>query len=269
MPASSPTVSGMADGYVPPWFVIAVVAAYGLVVGSFLNVVVHRLPREMSLLRPRSHCPACGALVRWFDNVPVVSFLLLRGRCRRCGGRISPRYPLVEIATAGLLVVVELRFGLTWRAVAAGVLVLLLLPLALIDLEHHLLLDWLTLPGLALGFLLALRGGLVSLRDATIGAALGAALPYVAYRLIRGIEGMGLGDVKLLAMIGAFLGWRGVLLTLCLGATAGALVGFGLIAAGRGTRDTELPFGTFLCGGAAVTLFWGNTLMHALHWIGP
>lgn len=262
----------MADGVAPTWFVLGVVAAYGLVIGSFLNVVIYRLPRDLSLLRPRSHCPSCGALVRWFDNVPLLSFLALRGRCRRCGGRISLRYPLVELATAGVLVAVAARFGVNWRGTAAALLVLLLVPLAVIDLEHHLLLDWLTLPGIVIGLALSLVGGTVPPRDAALGALLGAALPYavlVTYRAIRGVEGMGLGDVKLLAMIGAFLGWRGVLLTLGLGATAGAAVGVGLIVARRGSRDTELPFGTFLCAGATATLFWGERLMRVLHWMGP
>lgn len=262
----------MADGLAPTWFVLVVAAAYGLVLGSFLNVVIHRLPREMSLVRPRSHCPGCGAPIRWFDNVPVLSYLFLLGRCRACRRPIPLRYPLVELASAGLLVAVVLRFGLTWLAVEAAVLALLLLPLGIIDLEHHLLPDWLTLPGLAVGLALSVRGGLVPALDAVIGAALGAALPFailVGYRAIRGIEGMGLGDVKLLAMIGAFLGWRGVLLTLALGSSVGAIFGLLLIAAGRGNRETELPFGTFLSAGALVTLFFAPEIMHALGWVAP
>ena len=307
----------MGGGPMPDVFALAVAAAYGLVFGSFLNVVVYRLPimlawrdrrallaalrrrtsarpplpqRRLSatergvkparqslrrlpgpvtLVAPRSHCPACGALVRWFDNIPLLSFVLLRGRCRQCRAAISPRYPLVELATAGLVVGVAARFGLTRPAVAAAVLALLLVPLALIDLEHRLLPDVLTLPGLAAGLVLAAWGGLVPLRDALIGAAVGAAIPWVVmtvYRVVRGVEGMGRGDVKLLAMVGAFLGWRGVLLTLVLGAGAGAVLGLVLIASGRGRRDTELPFGTFLAGGALVVLFWGEALTRLLGW---
>ena len=256
----------------PSWFGIAAAAAYGLVFGSFLNVVVHRLPRGMSLVRPGSHCPACGAPVRWFDNVPLLSYLLLGGRCRACKVRISPRYPLVELACGALAAGVVARFGLTLAGGEAMLLVMLLLPLAFIDLEHHLLPDVLTLPGIVLGLAGSLAGGLVPVTDAMIGAALGAALPYaviVIYRWLRGAEGMGLGDVKLLAMVGAFLGWRGVLLTLGLGATAGAVVGIGLMAAGRGRRDTELPFGTFLAGAAVVMLFAGNALAVLLGWVRP
>jgi len=262
----------MPDPTLPGVFVVAAAVAYGLVIGSFLNVVIHRLPREMSLLRPRSHCPSCGATVRWFDNLPVLSYLLLLGRCRRCRARISLRYPLVELAAAALLVSVVIRFGVSAGGAAAAVLALLLLPLAVIDVEHHLLPDPLTLGGLAIGLIVNWFGVLVPFRDAVVGAALGAALPYAVillYKAVRGVEGMGLGDVKLLAMIGAFLGWRGALLTLCIGAVAGAAVGLTMIVARRGRMDTELPFGTFLAGAALVTLFVGERVMWALGWVGP
>jgi leader peptidase (prepilin peptidase)/N-methyltransferase len=256
----------------PTWLALTIAAAYGLVLGSFLNVVIHRLPRGMSLVRPRSHCPRCGATVAWHDNLPVVSFLALGGRCRCCRARISVRYPLVELGTAALLGASVSRFGLSVSGAEAVLLVLLLLPLALIDLEHHLLPDWLTLPGVALGLLFSLAGGLATPVDAAVGALVGAVIPLAviaAYRAIRGVEGMGLGDVKLLAMIGAFLGWRGALLTLCIGACAGALVGIGMIIAGKGGSDTELPFGTFLSAAASIVLFFGGTLMHWLGWVGP
>ena len=256
----------------PRWFVLSFAAAYGLVLGSFINVLIYRLPRGMSVARPRSHCPSCGRLVRWYDNVPVLSYLALRGRCRSCGARISPRYPLVELASGGLVLVAVARFGLTVTGVFAAVLLLLLLPLALIDLEHHLLPDVLTLPGLALGLAGGALGALVPLWDSVGGALLGAAIPYlviVAYRLLRGVEGMGLGDVKLLAMIGAFLGWQGALLTLCLGAAAGASAGLALIVVRRGRLDTELPFGTFLAAAAVAVLFAGRPMMILLGWIAP
>lgn len=256
----------------PSWFVLIVAAAYGLVLGSFLNVVIHRLPRGMSLLRPRSHCPACGAAVLWYDNVPVLSYALLGGRCRRCRTSIPIRYPLVELASGALLVAVVAALGVTLRGAEAAVLVLLLVPLAVIDLEHRLLPDWLTLPGVLAGLLFSAAGGLVSVREAALGATLGAVIPLAVifvYKLIRGVEGMGLGDVKLLAMIGAFLGWRGMLLTLFIGACAGALVGLALIVARRGRADTELPFGTFLCAATTIVLFFGETLLQRLGWIAP
>jgi leader peptidase (prepilin peptidase)/N-methyltransferase len=259
----------MPDPAVPLWYLYGVTAALGLILGSFLNVVIHRLPREMSLIRPPSHCPACGRPVRWFDNLPLLSWVLLGGRCRSCRAAIPIRYPLVELAAAVLLVAMIVRFGLTRRGAEAAVLSLLLLALAVIDFEHHLLPDWLTLPGIAVGLGWSFAGGLATPRAAVVGAVLGAAIPLlviVVYRWVRGVEGMGLGDVKLLAMIGAFLGWRGVLLSLVLGATAGAAVGIGLIASARGSRDTELPFGTFLCAGAMPALMWGEALAGALGW---
>ena len=254
----------------PDWFGVAVAAAYGLVAGSFLNVVIHRLPRGGSLLRPSSRCPKCGAPVRWFDNVPVLSYVMLCGHCRACRAPISPRYPAVELLGGALAVSALVRFGLTAAGVEAMLLLMLLIPLAFIDLEHHLLPDVLTLPGIAVGFAGSLVGGLAAPLDAVIGAGVGAAVPYaviVTYRWLRGAEGMGLGDVKLLAMIGAFLGWRGVLLTLGLGATAGAALGVGLIALGKGRRDTELPLGTFLAGAAALVLFAGPSLLGLLGWV--
>jgi len=253
----------------PEWFTLAVAAAYGLVTGSFLNVVVYRLPREMSLLRPRSHCPACGSLVRWYDNVPVLSYLVLGGRCRRCGAAISPRYPLVELITGGLAAAAIIRFGVSIPGAAALVLILLLVPLAFIDLEHHLLPDVLTLPGIGLGLAFSFVGGLASPLGAVIGCLAGGALPYaviVIYRAIRGVEGMGLGDVKLLAMVGSFLGWQGVLLTLGLGSCLGACVGLGLIATGKGRRDTELPFGVFIALAALLALFFAPELLRWLGW---
>jgi leader peptidase (prepilin peptidase)/N-methyltransferase len=281
------------------WFVLAVTAAYGLVIGSFLNVVIYRLPRGQSLLRPRSSCPACGVAIAWYDNVPVLSYLALAGRCRHCRTAISPRYPLVELASAGLLVGVLWQFGFSFsvQSVSIGIFVLLLLALAIIDLEHFLLLDWLTLPGLALGVLaapliatfagsadqtvLGKLGGLIfpgwgdapsAFLGALLGAALGALIPYLIGQVWERLfhkEGMGFGDVKFLAMIGAFLGWKGVLLTIGLGSVLGAGVGVAMIATGRGRRDTELPFGTFLAAGALLTLFVGPALMRALKWIRP
>ena len=291
----------MTEWMIPSWFALTAVFLYGLVFGSFLNVVIYRLPRDLSLVRPRSHCPGCGQLIHWYDNIPVLSYLWLLGRCRSCRATISPRYPLVELLTGALMIGVALRFGLTLVGLEAAILTLLLIPLALIDLEHHLLPDVLTLPGIVLGLLASLLigavplvryclaagvlpgfsgllgvvwslpGGLVPLSEALIGTALGAALPYlviVVYRLVRGVEGMGLGDVKLLAMIGAFLGWRGVLLTMGLGSLVGAGVGLGLIVFGRGRMDSELPFGTFLAAAAVVVLLAGGFLYRVLGWVG-
>jgi leader peptidase (prepilin peptidase) / N-methyltransferase len=221
------------------------VAAFGLVVGSYLNVVIHRLPREESTVLPRSRCPSCGAQLSALDNIPLVSFLVLRGRCRHCRAPISWRYPFVEATTAALFVGCLEAFGLTWHALVAAVFGCLLIALAGIDKEHFLLPDALTLPGLAAGLLVSLRADWIDWRQA----------------LLRKEEGMGLGDVKMLAMVGAFLGWQGVLVTVFLGSLAGALVGLALIGIGRLDLGSRLPFGVFLAGGALVALFAGPLLV--------
>jgi leader peptidase (prepilin peptidase) / N-methyltransferase len=240
------------------------VALVGLVVGSYLNVVIHRLPREESTVLPRSRCPRCGAQLRVRDNLPLLSFLLLRGRCRQCKAPISWRYPLVEAATAVLFVGSLETFGLSWHAAAAAAFGSALIALAGIDYEHFLLPDVITLPGIAVGLLLSLFADWIDWRQALLGAALGGGGLWLLARLwllLRHEEGMGLGDVKMLAMVGAFLGWQGVLVTVFLGSLAGALVGLTLIALGRLDLGSRLPFGVFLSGGALVALFAGPALV--------
>jgi leader peptidase (prepilin peptidase) / N-methyltransferase len=241
-------------------------ALAGLIVGSYLNVVVHRLPRGLSTVRPRSRCPSCGAGIGARDNLPLVSWLLLRGRCRHCGAIIGWRYPAVELATAALFVLCLERFGPSLEAAVAAFFGCLLLALALIDAEHYLLPDRITLPGIVAG--LAVQpwidwGGML---QAAIGALLGGGVLLAlwgAWLLLRGEEGMGLGDAKMLAMVGAFLGWKGVLVTLFLASLVGSVVGLALIAFGRGGMKSRLPFGVFLALGAGVALFWGRAMVDA------
>ena len=248
----------------PLWFLVLWAGLVGLVVGSYLNVLVHRLPLGRSTVRPRSRCPACGAAIRARDNLPIVSWLLLGGRCRDCGARISPRYPLVEAATGLLFAGCVLRFGFTREAIAAAVLAALLVALAAIDFDHFLLPDKLTLPGIALGLAaqwLVPSGSVVAgLRGALIGAGLLLAIAG-AWELLRGVEGMGLGDVKMLAMIGAFLGAGGVVVTLVFGTFAGSAIGLALVARRGGDLQAQLPFGVFLSAGGLVALFAGDTLV--------
>jgi leader peptidase (prepilin peptidase) / N-methyltransferase len=246
----------------------------GLIVGSYLNVVIYRLPLGISTVLPRSRCPACGAAIRARDNVPVVSFLLLQGRCRACGAPISPRYPLIEGATGLLFLGCFLRFSVSWEAVAGALFCALMVALAVIDLDHMILPDVLTWPGIALGILLqpllswarlgpgpwrALAGG-------ALGAAIGAGIllaVWAGWYLLRHEEGMGLGDVKMLAAIGAFLGWRGVLVSLFFGALSGAVVGLAVIAWRGGDLKSKLPFGTFLALGGLIALFAGERIVAA------
>lgn len=241
-------------------------ALVGLVVGSYLNVVIHRLPRRVSTVLPRSRCPSCGAKIRAWDNIPLLSYLVLRGRCRSCGHVISWRYPFVEALTAVLFVASLERFGPDAKALVAMGFGCLLIALAGIDYEHFLLPDLLTLPGLGAGLLIASTTDWIGWREALVGAAVGGGVSWLFaegwYRL-RGEEGLGLGDVKMLALIGAFLGWEGLLVTLLLASLAGTLVGVTAMVRGRMSFKSRLPFGVFLAGGGLVALFFGPPMVRA------
>jgi leader peptidase (prepilin peptidase)/N-methyltransferase len=248
----------------------AVVAlVLGTAVGSFLNVVIHRVPLGESIVRPRSRCPSCGQEIRWYDNLPVLSWLLLRGRCRDCRAPISARYPLVEILTGLLAVTLALRLGLTLQMLGAFYFAASLLALTYIDLDHQLLPDRITLPGIAVGIALAALAPAgerwVALGSAVLGVIVGGGILWLVawlYHLWSGREGMGGGDVKLLAMIGAFLGWQGVLLTLLLASFIGSAVGVAIMIRRRADARLAIPFGPFLALGAIVALFWGDRIVH-------
>ncbi len=237
-------------------FVMLYIFVFGAAVGSFLNVVIYRLPREKSLVRPRSACPACGALIRWFDNIPVLSWLALRGRCRSCDAPISVRYPLVEVAAGAFAVLALWRWGISLVAAEVVVFAWISLVLGLIDLDFQILPDVLTYPSILLGLTASWFGGYTWWLDSVLGAVIGAALPttvIVLYRLLRGVEGMGWGDVKYLAAIGSVVGLQGCVGVLVVAASLGAAVGIGLILSGRGSGKTALPFGSFL---ALAVIFW-------------
>jgi len=228
----------------------------GAVVGSFLNVVIYRVPRRISIVTPRSSCPACSTPIAWFDNLPIVSWLILGARCRRCRAPISARYPMVEAAAGGLAAFGVGLYGLTPVMVEIVVFAWLSLALALIDLEHQILPDVMTYPAIFFGLGFSWFGGVTGFVDSVAGAAVGAALPttvILVYRWLRGIDGMGWGDVKYLAAIGAVVGLRDCLWVLMIAATLGAVVGVSLIAVGKGSRRTALPFGTFL---ALAVILW-------------
>ena len=238
-------------------------ALTGLCIGSFLNVVIYRLPLGQSLVSPGSRCPKCSYVLRWYDNVPVVSWALLAGRCRQCRASISAQYPIVEIITALLFVLVAWLTPVGPLLVSRLILVAILVALFGIDLEHQILPNSITLPGIIVGLLFSLITP-PGWQDALIGAVLGAGILYgiaAAYYAVRREEGLGMGDVKMLAMVGAFLGWKAVLVTLVLSSFSGAAIGLALIATERGGMKRALPFGTFLALGTLVAMLVGDPLI--------
>jgi leader peptidase (prepilin peptidase)/N-methyltransferase len=235
---------------------------FGLMLGSFLNVLIHRLPRDESPWGGRSRCPHCRRTVRWFENVPIISFLLLRGRCAGCQRRISWRYPLVELSTGSLALVCLLQYGATAVAATYFVFLATLLTIAWIDWEHMIIPDELSLGTLVLGWILAATVLPLGVLEALIGTLAGAGFIWVvaaAYKALRGVEGMGFGDVKLAGMIGAFLGPFHVLFTIFVAALLGSIYGIVVVARG-GTRQSMVAFGTFLAASAALSLFFGEAL---------
>lgn len=246
------------------WPIVATGCIFGLIIGSFLNVVIVRLPRDQSIVSPRSRCPLCSADIAWYDNLPIISYLLLRGKCRSCGAPVSPRYPLVEAMTSALFGYAVFHFGLTIDLAAALVLLPALVAIAFIDLDHRIIPNEISIPGIPVGFILGALRASVGPLDAGLGVLLGGgALFAVAwgYEKIRKREGMGMGDVKLLAMIGAFTGWQGVLVTLITGSFVGSAVGLALMIRKRESLQSAIPFGPFLAMGAVFHLFWGQELL--------
>jgi leader peptidase (prepilin peptidase)/N-methyltransferase len=269
-----------------PVLITGAALVVGLCVGSFLNVVVHRLPKMLerawredclehegkdvpdvpayNLVVPRSACPSCGHRISALENIPVVSWLALRGRCRACSARISPRYPIVEVAGGLLAVAAIAAFGPTPKGLAACVMLWTLLALALIDADTQYLPDDLTLPLLWAGLIANLFGLFAPLASAVIGAVAGYLslwVVYWAFKLIRGKEGMGYGDFKLLAAIGAWLGWKMLPLVILLSSVAGAIIGIALIAFRGRDHTVPLPFGPYLAIAGAIALFAGPSLV--------
>lgn len=239
---------------------VGMAALFGALFGSFLNVVIYRLPLGQSLVSPPSRCRACAYSLRWFDNIPVASWLALGGRCRKCGVSVSWQYPVVELVTAILFALVAWTTPMGPLLLARLLLVCILIVLFGIDLEHQILPNTITLPGIVIGLLFSTVAP-PGPRDAIIGALLGGGILYgiaAGYYLWRREEGMGMGDVKMLAMIGAFLGWKAVLLTLVFASFSGACIGVALMSVQRGGMKYALPFGTFLALGTVVAMFAGE-----------
>jgi leader peptidase (prepilin peptidase)/N-methyltransferase len=244
-------------------FVGLIIAPLGLVVGSFLNVCIYRLPRQQSVVWPASRCPQCHHPLKWYDNVPVLSYILLRGRCRSCQSPIPVTYPLVELVTAAVCVAAYVLFDPSLLLVSRLVFACAMIVLFVVDLQHRILPNVITLPGIVVGFIFSLfvpPGWVDSLIGIVAGGGVLLLMAEMYYRL-RKEEGLGMGDVKMLAMIGAFLGWRLMLVTLVLSSFLGSVIGLGMIALKKGDMKYALPFGTFLAIGALVASVAGDALL--------
>ena len=244
-------------------FALTFAALFGALIGSFLNVCVHRLPRGASIVWPASACPGCRRELSWFENVPIVSYAVLGGRCRTCKAPISVRYPVIEALTAAMFAAGWWYYGPGPLLASRLIFGCALIVLFAIDLEHHLLPNVITLPGIVIGFMFSFVNP-PGWRDSLIGILVGGGVLFLiaeGYYRIRHEEGLGMGDVKMLAMIGAFLGWQLTLLTLMLGSFAGTIIGVVMLATGRGTMKYALPFGTFLSIGAALSAAVGQSIL--------
>ena len=249
--------------------------AIGAVVGSFLNVVIHRYPRDESIVFPASHCPKCNAPIRAYDNIPILSYIVLAGRCRSCRAPISPRYPLVELANALFYLAVFQRTGVALAFIPIAAFVSMTIILIFIDAEIQILPNVITYPGIVVGFCIGALPPIASLATSdslmtsAAGAVIGAGFLLavaLTYKLIRRIEGMGLGDVKMMAMVGAALGWEGVLEVMLVGSIVGAVIGVPIALRTEKRMRYELPFGVFLGYATLIMLFFGHTLSQ--WWIG-
>ena len=236
---------------------------FGLCLGSFANVCIYRIPLNKSIVHPASSCPHCGVKIRFFDNIPVFSYLLLMGRCRQCQASISMRYPLVEILMAFLSLALFIRFGFQLQYLQFMVFAGTLVILSFIDFDHKILPDVLTLPGIAVGWLVSFLPGGISWADSLIGLVAGGGSLYLVatvYERITGREGLGGGDIKLLAMIGAWMGWQSLPLIVLMSSLSGAVIGSVFILSGGKGARTQIPFGPFLSLGALSYLFFGRQI---------
>jgi leader peptidase (prepilin peptidase) / N-methyltransferase len=247
----------------PPWLVLVTVGVFGACVGSFLNVCIFRLPRSESVVFPGSRCTSCNQALLWYDNLPIVGWIAIGGRCRTCHDKVSPMYPIVEAVTALTFISGYLLYGFTPLGAVRVLFACALIVLFVTDLQHKILPNSITLPGILIGLVCSffLPPGW---RDSLIGVLVGGGVLFAiaeGYYRIRGEEGLGMGDVKLLAMIGAFLGWKLVLLTLVFASFSGSIIGLAVIASQRGDMKYALPFGTFLAIGAVVSAAWGTPIV--------
>ena len=231
--------------------------SFGLVVGSFANVCIYRLPKKESVVVPRSHCPACHSTLRPLDNIPLISYLILGGKCRNCAIRISLIYPTIEAITALLMLAGLLRFGASLEFFVYALVATSLVIITAIDIKHQIIPDVITIPGIAFGLIVGICT--IGYNDSLLGLFLGSGLFYLLAVLSNG--GMGGGDIKYIAAIGALLGWQKVLLVIFIGAFLGSIVGLFLIIIQKKSRKSTIPFGPFLAVGTLITLFYGNSLI--------
>lgn len=245
-----------------------IVLILGLMIGSFLNVCIYRLPIKRSIISPSSFCPKCEVKIKPWDNIPILSYLLLKGRCRNCGERISLRYPFVELLNGLLYLFAYMHYGLNYHLFFIFIFLSVMIVITFIDIDYQIIPDSITLPGILIGIFtgtffmpdpFASNSSIIGFRDSFLGFLIGGILFYLIAIISRG--GMGGGDIKMMAMIGAFLGWKSVFLTTFIGSLFGSILGiFLMIMKGKG-RKTKIPFGPFLAFGSIVTLFFGRTIL--------
>ena len=248
----------------PDTYVRLVFLIYGLCIGSFLNVCIFRIPASRSLIKPSSSCPKCNKAIRFYDNIPVLSYIILLGKCRSCKSPISIRYPLIELLTGLVWLFSYLRFGFTLECIVYIIFLSTLIVITFIDLDHRIIPDVISLPGIPLFFLGALFIPETGWRNSLFGILLGGgSLLIVAkgYHLFTKQEGMGGGDIKLLAMIGALIGWKGVFFTIFVSSAIGTIVGLGVMIITRNNLKLAVPFGPFLSIGAAIYIFFGESII--------
>jgi leader peptidase (prepilin peptidase)/N-methyltransferase len=239
------------------------VFSLGTCIGSFLNVCICRLPQGRSVVRPGSACPKCGHMLKWWENIPILSFLFLRAKCRSCGARISVQYPLVELLSGLLALALWYKYGLCPEVFIYFFFTACLIIVTSVDLAHQIIPDAVSLPGIAIGFLSSFLLPELSWRDSLLGILMGGGILFLVawgYYIITRREGMGGGDIKLLAMIGAFLGWQAIPLVILLSAAVGSVTGLAIMSVQKGDRHMAIPYGPFLAGAALITLFWGREL---------
>lgn len=244
--------------------VILIVFVTGLCIGSFLNVCIYRIPESKSIVTPPSSCPQCGYRIRHYDNIPVISYLFLRGKCRQCHVPISFRYPMVELITGFFALWIYLRFGLSLEALVHFVFISVLLVITFIDIDHRIIPDIISLPGIPIFFLASFAVPSLTYKDSLLGIMAGGGILYAvagSYQVLTKREGMGGGDIKLLAMMGGLIGWQGVLFTIFVSSAIGTLAGTAIMLATHKNMKLALPFGPFLALGAAIYIFFGQELI--------